>query len=52
MDSNESKSEQVEQCMDLEHCLHCLHWLYLAHSPPTADRATFLLAAVFRLRSR
>jgi hypothetical protein len=20
-----SKSEQVRQCMDLQHCLHCLH---------------------------
>jgi hypothetical protein len=24
-----SKSEQVKQCMDLEHCLHCLHCLRL-----------------------
>jgi hypothetical protein len=23
--SNNSKSEQVQQCMDREHCLHCLH---------------------------
>jgi hypothetical protein len=24
-ESDNSKSEQVKQCMDLEHCLHCLH---------------------------
>jgi hypothetical protein len=29
-ESSNSKSEQVKQCMDLEHCLHCLH-LELTH---------------------
>jgi hypothetical protein len=31
MTVSQSKSEQVRQGMDLQHCLHCLHWLHCLH---------------------
>jgi hypothetical protein len=39
-------SEQVRQCMDLQHCLHCLHWLHLEPTHLSTLTPLLLLFAV------
>jgi hypothetical protein len=46
--SGGSKSEQVKQCMDPEHCLHWLHLEPTHHVLPPTDRSALALKRLIR----